>query len=90
MLREAIRFCKSNRPYISLVIVKNEEGEYLLIHSKPIAFKGAKKVQLSTLWDYSCMTAKFTACFLDCRDPEEVKQKIESKEYELVDEVADL
>jgi len=87
MVKEVVKFCRKNHPYIKQVVVETEEGEYLISYSKPIAFKGSKGVQLSGLWDYPQTTARYVACFLRCKDPEEVRERISAGEYELVDEL---
>ena len=81
------QFSWNGRPQTDQIIVSTDTCDYLVSYGRPVVAYNPEGVKLYRYWDHSRTTAKCVARFLGCKDSKEVRKKIESGEYELVDEI---
>jgi len=81
------QFSLNGRPQVDQIIVSTDTHDYLVSYGKPVVAYNPERVRLYRYWNHSRTTAKCVIHFLGCKDSKEVREKIESGEYELVDEI---
>jgi len=85
MVKKVEQFHWNDRPQINQIVVGTDDGEYLVSYGTVVARKSGEEVELSYFWRYSPTTAKHVTRFLGHNSSREVKERIKSGEYKLVD-----
>jgi hypothetical protein len=87
MIVKVDQFYWNGKAQLNQIEVHTYRNRYLVSYGEVVASKGADGVRLSYNWDCSRTTAKFVIRFLGRSTSRDVREKIESGEYKLVDKL---